>query len=260
MVRVLGGFHEKKEKNGKNAWHIQTNVLNYRIKQAFKEYNMVISHDNGTNSGSDRSVQDRLLDAAEELFCEHGFEGTSVRDIATAAGCNIASINYYFGGKDKLYVEVWRRHLLSMRDARLAGIDNVMSQSNGKPRLEDLLGSYANTFIEPLVDESKGRRFIKLMAREMVDSHLPPNMFLEEMIIPVMIVMQRALMRICPGLTESKAQLAILSIVGQLMHTVGAKTMFEQTDNLELPKFDLTEAVNHIVKFSAAGIRACAVE
>jgi AcrR family transcriptional regulator len=219
---------------------------------------MAISRDNETDSGSNKSVQDRLLDVAEELFCEHGFEGTSIREIAAAADCNIASVNYYFGGKDKLYVEVWRRHLLGMRDARIASIDTVMSQSNGEPRLEDLLRSYANAFIEPLVDESKGRRFIKLMAREMVDRHLPPNMFLEEMIIPVMTVMQRALARTCPGLAESKAQLAILSIVGQLIYTVGAKTMFEQTDNLELPKFDLTEVVNHIVKFSAAGIRACA--
>ena len=219
---------------------------------------MAISHDNGTSSSSDKGVHDRLLDAAEELFCEHGFEGASIREIAAAAGCNIASVNYYFGGKEKLYVAVWRRHLLGMRDARLASIDNVMSQSNGEPRLEDLLRSYANTFIEPLVDESKGRRFIKLMAREMIDCHLPPNMFLEEMIVPVMTALQRALARTCPGLAESKAQLVILSIVGQLIQTVHAKTMFEHTDNPVLSKFDLTEAVNHIVKFSAAGIRACA--
>jgi len=219
---------------------------------------MAISGDNGIESNSNKTVQDRLLDAAEELFCEHGFEGTSIREIAAAAGCNIASVNYYFGGKDKLYVEVWRRHLVGLRDARIASIDAVMSQSNSAPHLEDLLRSYANKFIEALVGESKSPRFIKLMAREMVDRHLPPNMFLEEMIIPVMTVMQKALMRICPGLAESKAQLAILSIVGQLMHTVGTKMMFEQTDNLELPKFDLTEVVNHIVKFSAAGIKACA--
>ncbi len=219
---------------------------------------MAISRDDVTNGGSNISVQDRLLDVAEELFCEHGFGATSIREIATTAGCNIASVNYYFGGKEKLYIAVWRRHLLGMRDARLASIDNVMSQSNGDPRLEDLLSSYANTFIEPLVDESRGRRFIKLMAREMVDCHLPPNMFLEEMVVPVMTALQRALARTCPGLTESKAQLVILSIVGQLIQTVHAKAMFQQIDNPELPKFDLTEAVDHIVKFSAAGIRACA--
>ena len=219
---------------------------------------MPVSDDKRANGGSSKGVQDRLLDAAEELFCEHGFEGTSVRDIAAAAHCNIASVNYYFGGKDKLYIEVWRRHLVLMRDTRITSIEKVMSQNAGKPRLEDLLSSYANAFIEPLVGESSGGRFIKLMTREMLDRHLPHNMFLEEMIMPVMTALQQALVRICPGLEESKARLAILSVVGQLIHTVAAKTMFEQTDSPNMPKFELTEVVDHIVKFSAAGIRACA--
>ena len=221
---------------------------------------MVVSQDNNTNDEPSRAVRDRLLDAAEELFCEHGFEGASVRDIAASAGCNIASVNYYFGGKDKLYEEVWRRHLITMRDIRIASIDKVMSQRDGAPPLEDLLLSYANSFIEPLVDKRKGGRFIKIMAREMIDRHLPPNMFVEEMVIPVMTVLQVALLKTCPGLGESKARLAILSIVGQLVHTIAAEIMFEQTANLDIPKFELTEVVNHIVKFSAAGIRAYADE
>jgi len=221
---------------------------------------MAVSHNNTTKGGSDRPVQERLLDAAEELFCERGFEGTSVRELAASAGCNIASVNYYFGGKEKLYTEVWRRHLRLMRDARVASIDKIMSQSQAPPRLEDLLRSYANAFIEPLVGESRGGRFMKLMAREMIDRHLPQNMFVEEMIIPVMTALQKALVKICPGLEESKAQLAILSIVGQLIHTVCAKAMFEWTDNPDIPKFELAEVVDHIVKFSAAGIRAYAEE
>ena len=221
---------------------------------------MAISRDRDTDSGSGRSVQDRLLDAAEELFCEHGFDGASVRDIAAAAHCNIASVNYYFGGKDKLYLEVWRRHLGAMRDTRVASIKKVMSQEGTAPSLEDLLTSYANAFVEPLVDKHTSGRFMKLMAREMVDKHLPQDVFLEEMIIPVMTALQQALVRICPGLDEVKARLAILSIVGQLVHTTLAETMLEQSDNLQIPKFDLAEVVAHIVKFSAAGIRAYAEE
>jgi len=219
---------------------------------------MVVSQDNKTNDDTSKRVRDRLLDSAEELFCEHGFEGASIRDIAASAECNIASVNYYFGGKEKLYQEVWRRHLILMRVARLASIDKVMSQDEGVPRLEDLLLSYANAFIEPLVGENRRGWFIKLMSREMIDRHLPPNMFVEEMIIPVMTALQEALVKTCPGLEESKARLAILSVVGQLIHTVGAETMFEQTNSPDIPKFELTEVVNHIVKFPAAGIRAYA--
>jgi AcrR family transcriptional regulator len=228
------------------------------MKRTFGDFGMDVLSDNTIGSSSDKPVQERLLDAAEGLFCEHGFEGTSVRDIAAAAGCNIASVNYYFGGKEKLYLEVWRRHFNLMRQARIASIDRVMSKQGGEPSLEELLASYADAFVEPLVDKHTGGRFIKLMAREMVDRHLPQNIFLEEMIIPVMTALQQALIKICPGLSEVNARLAILSVVGQLVHTICAETMLEQSNYPEMPKFELAEVIRHIVKFSAAGIRACA--
>jgi AcrR family transcriptional regulator len=43
-----------------------------------------------------------ILDVAEELFSEYGFEGTSVRDLARKAKVNIAMISYYFGSKEQL--------------------------------------------------------------------------------------------------------------------------------------------------------------
>jgi len=46
--------------------------------------------------------KEKILEAAEELFAEKGYEGTSVRDIANRAGVNIAMISYYFGSKEKL--------------------------------------------------------------------------------------------------------------------------------------------------------------
>ncbi len=220
---------------------------------------MVISPENGQNeptSGPGRGAQERLLDAAEQLFCEHGFEGTSVRQLAAAANCNIASVNYHFGGKDKLYIEVWRRLLLKMRDERITSIREVMSQSGGSPPLEELLGAFANAFIGPLTDESKARRLTKLWAREMLDQHLATEMLVKEMIRPTMTTMGEALLKVCPGLEKSKVPLAIFSFIGQLVHAVRVKGMFEQNDSDEMPWLDLPETVNHIVKFSAAGIRA----
>jgi len=217
----------------------------------------VASKDKKNNADSVKSVKDRLLDAAEELFCERGFKGTSIRDIAASAGCNIASVNYYFGSKEKLYEEVWRRHLIPMRDARIASINKVMSQTEARPNLEDLLRSFADTFVGSMVDASKASRLSKLMAREYIDSHLPTDMFVNEVIKPTMTAMREAIMITCPGLDESKVLLVIFSVIGQLVHVVHVKTMFEQGgDNLDLPIFDSNAAIDHIVKFSAAGILA----
>lgn len=217
---------------------------------------MAISGQKEGNSASNKPVQDRLLDAAEQLFCERGFEGTSVRDIAATAGCNIAAVNYYFGSKDKLYTEVWRRQLVQMRDARLQAIEQVMSESGGKPPLEDLLRSFANAFVGPFRDESRSRRFMNLMAREMIDQRVSVNLFVDEVVKPTMGAVRGALLRACPGLEESRIPLLIVFLVGQLMHVVHIKAMFDQTEVAEMPAFDLNEAVDHVVKFSAAGIRA----
>jgi AcrR family transcriptional regulator len=50
--------------------------------------------------------REHILIIAERLFGEKGFDGTSVRDIAQAAGVNLAMISYYFGSKEKLLVAV----------------------------------------------------------------------------------------------------------------------------------------------------------
>ncbi len=209
------------------------------------------------NAGSVKNVKDRLLDAAEGLFCERGFKGTSIRDIAASAGCNIASVNYYFGSKEKLYEEVWRRYLIPMRDARIASINKVMSQAEARPSLEDLLKSFADTFVGSIVDANRASRLTKLMGREYIDSHLPTNMFVDEIIKPTVTAMHKALVKTCPDLDESKILPVVFSVIGQLVHLIRIRTMLEQgSDDLSMQIFNSDEAINHIVKFSAAGIRA----
>lgn len=53
--------------------------------------------------------QIQIMEVAEELISEKGFNGTSVRDIADKAGVNLAMISYYFGSKDKLLEAIFQR-------------------------------------------------------------------------------------------------------------------------------------------------------
>lgn len=63
--------------------------------------------------------RDEILDTAEILFAEHGFEAVSVREISKAADINIAMISYYFGSKEKLYEEVVNRKLISLSQLQM---------------------------------------------------------------------------------------------------------------------------------------------
>src|SRR5262245_12590039 len=54
------------------------------------------------------ATRQRLLDAAGEVFAEHGYRAATVRDICERAGANVAAVNYHFGDKDRLYEAVVR--------------------------------------------------------------------------------------------------------------------------------------------------------
>ena len=213
--------------------------------------------DNSTkNNDSNRKARDRLLDAAEQSFAEKGFDRTSVRDLTANANCNLAAVNYHFGGKENLYTEVFRRQLVTMREARLKSIEKVMSQTDHEPTLEELIRAFATAFIEPLIDQSSGRRFMKLMVHEMSEPHLPKNMFVEEIAEPTITALSNSLAKVYPGVSQEKTILSIMSIIGQLVHIIHIKEMFELGNLVGTPTPNLAEMVDHIVEFSTAGIRA----
>jgi AcrR family transcriptional regulator len=71
----------------------------------------------------------QLLDSAEVLFSQKGFDGTSVRDIAESAGINTAMISYYFGSKEKLMEEIFERKSLNIREK----VDNLLKDDSLDP-------------------------------------------------------------------------------------------------------------------------------
>lgn len=197
----------------------------------------------------------KILDVAEELFAEKGFKGTSIREITQQANCNIASVNYYFHGKENLYVEVFRLHMNALRDRRIDAIREFLSDKRERGTLEELIHRFAEAFLEPFLKDGSGQRLMALMMRERNDPHLPRHMFIEELVQPVKSIMKAALLQICPGLRDVEAELCIHSIVGQLVHVIQAQELFEGMDKTTVPVLDLPKALEHIMKFSAAGIR-----
>jgi AcrR family transcriptional regulator len=199
----------------------------------------------------------RLLDAAEEMFAQKGFDGTSIRDITAKAERNQASVNYFFGDKKELYEELFRQQLREMRDSRFKAIKAVMGGKT-KPTLEKLLHAYAVDFLKPFSDPLRSQRFMQLFFRELAEQRLPKNMFLEEMAAPVMAAMEDALAVLCPNLNKHDVQMSILSITGQLVHIMQVRVLFEGAKGHLIASIDIDDAIDHIVKFSAAGVRTLA--
>lgn len=109
---------------------------------------------------NDKQIQ--IMETAEILFAEKGFNGTSVRDIADKANVNLAMISYYFGSKEKLL-----EALFSYRGEYI------------KLKLESMIGNKElssidkmNTLIDHYIDKIMSQQcFSRIMVREQVMNH-----------------------------------------------------------------------------------------
>ena len=65
-----------------------------------------------SNNEKVEDTRERILDEAEILFAGQGYHAVSVREITSAAQCNLAAVNYHFGNKHNLYLEVFRSRVI----------------------------------------------------------------------------------------------------------------------------------------------------
>ncbi|MGA2093991.1 MAG: CerR family C-terminal domain-containing protein, partial [Sedimentisphaerales bacterium] len=164
-------------------------------------------------------------------------------------------VNYYFGDKQELYEELFRDRLREMRESRLEAIEKVSDKKN-KPTLEKLLLAYAEDFLKPFKDIRRSQRFMQLFFREMAEQHLPKDVFLNELAGPTITAMEDAIIAICPNINKHNALMSVLSVTGQLVHIMQVRVLFEGAQGHSIASIDVDDAIEHIVRFSAAGIRA----
>lgn len=109
-----------------------------------------------------------ILEAAETLFCERGYEATSTRHIAKEAGANMAMINYYFGSKEGVFMEIISKRILDFNTQL-----TTISQDNlsGMEKLLKVIEGYTSKILS-------NHGFHKMMHRELSLPHRP-EMFLK---------------------------------------------------------------------------------
>jgi len=91
---------------------------------------MIVSTMADRTPASQRTMT-KFLEAAESIFGRHGYEGTSVREIASRAGVNLGTLKHYWGGKRDLFRDLMERRLRPIYDeaaARLAALDPVKTK------------------------------------------------------------------------------------------------------------------------------------
>ncbi len=117
------------------------------------------------------TTRKRLLSAALGQFGEHGYDGASIRDIARAAGTNVALVSYHFGGKEQLYHELLRDLVSRRVQAGLAHTGPSSASKLTPAQARDTLKTVFRDFIESTL----ASRDILLAARLIIREQTRPT-------------------------------------------------------------------------------------
>src|SRR5262245_52499166 len=205
------------------------------------------------------ATKDRILDAAEALFMEHGFEATSLRSITTAAGVNLAAVNYHFGSKEELFQAVLTRRLDPMNQARVALLDQLEAGADAQAlSCEQILTALLTPALALARDpERGGKNFLKLLGRAYADPAPFIRQFLSEQYAQMIARFKAAFGRALPQLPRKELSWRLHFIMGALSYTLAGTDALKLIAELNPHETDNDEILlRRLAPFLLAGLKA----
>ncbi|HEY0757670.1 MAG TPA: CerR family C-terminal domain-containing protein [Acidisarcina sp.] len=175
----------------------------------------------------------RVLDAALELFGEHGFAETSIRDIASAAGVNLAAVNYYYGSKENLRLEALR-HGFAPTAAMAGQLGTLYEDARTRgtlPAAEQALRLYIHVFLSQILGADQ--RHWAMVLREQLTPGPAFEMVMHDYLEPLGVGLAGIVGLLLPSSPASTRGLCVRSIFGQCVHlrlALGIVRYFEARD------------------------------
>jgi len=179
-------------------------------------------------------TKDKLLDAAEALFMEHGFEATSLRLITAAAGVNLAAVNYHFGSKEELFQSVLTRRLDPMNQERVDLLTEFERRAAPDPvPCEKVLSAMLIPALKLARDpERGGSNFLRLLGRAYADPAPFIRQFLSDQYAVMIARFKLAFGRALPELPKRELSWRLHFIMGALSYTLAGTDVLKLIEEL----------------------------
>ncbi len=198
----------------------------------------------------DDSPKHRLLEAAGSAFASEGYAGAAVRDICQAAGANIAAVNYYFGDKERLYIEAVK--YACQKSAEKFPMPEWPVRTPAWKRLTDFI----RTFVNRLLDKENQPWQTQLIMREMAQPTSACAEWVHEYVEPLAETLKAILRELMPaGTPEDRLYQVGFSIVGQCLYYRQNRPIGMQLMGKERFERLTPEAIaKHICAFTGAAL------
>ncbi len=200
-------------------------------------------------------TQIKLIEAAELEFAENGFHGASVRDITSRAEANIAAVNYHFGSKETLFIEMIRYRLEPINALRLEMLEAAVAKA-GKRTLK--IRRIIDIMVRPLVESFLGptssecnRAFLRAMGRGMSEESKFMKEIHQDIFAELVERFKREMKRSLPDLPEFVTDICFAYLRSTLSGTLQMRrnNLFPE-NSIQFPNAD------NMVAYISGGIEA----
>ncbi|EJL6304962.1 TetR/AcrR family transcriptional regulator [Vibrio cholerae] len=202
------------------------------------------------------STKEKILDVAEGLFAEYGFNDTSLRTITSKAGVNLASVNYHFGDKKTLVRAVLNRYL----EAFMPEMKQSLERLNERDDYD--MAEVFEALCAPLRSLSELRpngtsRFMLLIGRGYTDVQGHLRWFITNRYNDVLTLFTDSVLKANPNLTRETLFWRLHFTLGTCVFTMASsQALAEIAENDFGSKVDPKSVVDQLIPYLAAGVAA----
>jgi AcrR family transcriptional regulator len=199
---------------------------------------------------NDNDIPRRLIEAASEVFARHGYAGTRVREIVRAADVNLASVNYYFGGKEGLYAATLNE-LAAQRVAVPAAALGAESSTTDHERLFRVVLAILQRYVDGNRKSTLGR----ILAHESMNPTVYFERLIADIVRPELDRLRQVLEAIAAGRLDPDAMTrSAMSIMGQCLFYLFARGAVDRLHPGFIEAQGVEALARHIVDFSLGGL------
>lgn len=212
------------------------------------------------NAGRDESsAQTRILAAAEELFADSGFHGTSLRQIALKAGVPVALVSYHFDGKIGVYRAIFELRTPVVVEQRKAGLALAALETDPERKLEMVIKAMLVPMLRLRITEGSNY-FGTLLARETNDPCSVGRGIIQEMLDPVAREVIAQIGQILPDRSRAEINWAYQMIAGTMAYVMSDSGRIARLSDGVADPNDVGETIRHLVSLLMHGVGGSKVE
>jgi len=202
----------------------------------------------------------RILNAAEYLFAQNSYRGTSLRSITGRASVNLAAVNYHFGSKESLLREVISRRILPLnneRERRLQDIREMAEARGSKPDIRKVLLAFIEPTLRFRESEPHAANFVAFIGRSLSDPDDTVRQVFHSFVMPLFQLLHKTACQALPDLDKEDILWRLHFTLGALMHTM---FICNQSDKCTPPmvqkEIDTETLLDMVIRYVSAGMKA----